>query len=69
MENSDRQALRSLPFGPPSAMLEAPTTDRDPDAKTPLDGRDFPSMPFYTGTPWFLPLVSLWYRLKDRMAR
>ena len=24
---------------------------------------------FYTGVPWFLPLVSLWYRFRDRMAR
>ena len=41
----------------------------DPDAATPLDNRAFPSMPFYTGAPWFLPLVSLWYRFRDRMAR
>ena len=62
MENSGRQALRPL-------LRRPSTTCRDPDAKRPLDGRDFPSMPFYTSTPWFLRLVSLWYRLSDRMAR
>jgi len=31
--------------------------------------RDFPTMPFYTGAPWFLPLVGRWRRLSDRMAR
>jgi glycine/D-amino acid oxidase-like deaminating enzyme len=25
-----------------------------------------PTMPGYTGTPWFMPLVTGWYRLKDR---
>jgi glycine/D-amino acid oxidase-like deaminating enzyme len=24
------------------------------------------TLPFYTGTPWFMPLVTGWYRLKDR---
>ena len=25
----------------------------------------FPSIPFYTGTPWFLPLVGAYYKVKD----
>jgi glycine/D-amino acid oxidase-like deaminating enzyme len=24
-----------------------------------------PGMPFYTGTPWFMPVVGNWYRLRD----
>ena len=34
-----------------------------------LDGRDFPTRPFYTGDPWFLPLVGAYYRLRDRLDR
>ncbi|MFQ5784840.1 MAG: NAD(P)/FAD-dependent oxidoreductase [Alphaproteobacteria bacterium] len=41
----------------------------DRDAGTPLIDGAFPTLPFYTGKPWFLPLVSIWYRLQDRMAR
>ncbi|WP_270935626.1 NAD(P)/FAD-dependent oxidoreductase, partial [Falsiroseomonas oryzae] len=26
-----------------------------------------PTLPGYTGTPWFMPLVTGWYRLKDRL--
>jgi glycine/D-amino acid oxidase-like deaminating enzyme len=29
----------------------------------------FPAQPGYTGTPWFLPLVGGWYRLRDRVDR
>jgi hypothetical protein len=25
----------------------------------------FPPIPFYRGTPWFLPLVGGYYRMKD----
>jgi glycine/D-amino acid oxidase-like deaminating enzyme len=25
----------------------------------------FPSIPFYSGTPWFLPIVGAYYRIKD----
>ena len=28
-------------------------------------GDPFPSIPFYTGTPWFLPLVGAYYKVKD----
>ena len=37
-----------------------------PDALSALDGRDFPTRPFYSGNPWFLPLIIRWYRHKDR---
>ena len=34
-----------------------------------LDGRHFPTLPFYDGRPWFLPLVGEWLRLRDRIDR
>jgi glycine/D-amino acid oxidase-like deaminating enzyme len=34
-----------------------------------FDSPDFPTKPFYTGNPWFLPVVGGWYRLRDRMER
>jgi glycine/D-amino acid oxidase-like deaminating enzyme len=34
-----------------------------------LDGLPFPTMPGYSGHPWFLPLVGGWYRLRDRLDR
>jgi glycine/D-amino acid oxidase-like deaminating enzyme len=27
----------------------------------------FPGIPFYNGNPWFLPLVGMYYRVKDLM--
>jgi glycine/D-amino acid oxidase-like deaminating enzyme len=36
------------------------------DSASALDGRDFPTRPFYTGNPWFLPLVIKWYGHKDK---
>jgi glycine/D-amino acid oxidase-like deaminating enzyme len=36
------------------------------DAATGLDGRAFPTRPFYTGNPWFLPMIVRWYGYKDR---
>ena len=41
----------------------------DPAGATAFDGRPFPTRPFYTGNPWFLPLVMGWYNLRDRLAR
>ena len=38
----------------------------DPEAGTPFDGRPFPTKPFYTGRPWFLPLAVAWHKRKDR---
>jgi glycine/D-amino acid oxidase-like deaminating enzyme len=37
----------------------------DPEGRTALDGLAFPTRPFYTGTPWFLPAAILGYRLRD----
>jgi hypothetical protein len=34
-----------------------------------FDGRDFPTMPFYSGTPSFLPVIGTWYRLRDWLDR
>jgi glycine/D-amino acid oxidase-like deaminating enzyme len=31
----------------------------------PLVDRDFPAIPLYRGTPWFLPLVGAYYRFLD----
>ncbi|MFQ5984970.1 MAG: NAD(P)/FAD-dependent oxidoreductase [Alphaproteobacteria bacterium] len=40
-----------------------------PEAATPLESLEFPTRPFYTGNPWFLPLVAFCYRWADRLAR
>ncbi len=37
------------------------------EGRTALDGLDFPTRPFYTGTPWFLAPTLVWYRLRDRV--
>ena len=37
------------------------------EGRTAFDGLGFPTLPFYTGTPWFLPLAALAYRIKDRL--
>jgi len=34
----------------------------------PLDGMEWPAIPAHTGRPWFLPLVGLWFGLKDRLS-
>lgn len=34
-----------------------------------FDGRDFPTRPLYGGTPWFLPVLGGYYRLRDRIDR
>jgi glycine/D-amino acid oxidase-like deaminating enzyme len=34
-----------------------------------LDGLRFPTVPLYDGTPWFLPMVGSWYRVRDRLDR
>ncbi len=38
-----------------------------PDAN-PLAGLDWPTVPGYSGRPWFLPLVGLWFSMKDRLS-
>ena len=37
------------------------------EGRTALDGLDFPTRPFYSGTPWFLAPTLLWFRLRDRI--
>lgn len=34
----------------------------------PLAGMDWPAVPGHSGKPWFLPLVGLWFGLKDRLS-
>ncbi|MGF1630829.1 MAG: NAD(P)/FAD-dependent oxidoreductase [Kiloniellaceae bacterium] len=34
----------------------------------PLAGMDWPAIPAHSGRPWFLPLVGLWFGLKDRLS-
>ena len=35
----------------------------------PLVGARFPPIPLYRGTPWFLPLVGGYYRVRDWLGR
>lgn len=39
----------------------------DPQGATALDELSFPTKPFYTGSPWFLPAVLRWHSLMDRI--
>lgn len=34
----------------------------------PLAGMDWPQVPLHAGKPWFLPLVGLYFGLKDRLS-
>lgn len=34
-----------------------------------FDREAFPAIPLYNGTPWFVPVVSGWYRFQDRLER
>jgi len=34
-----------------------------------FDGAEFPTTPFYSGNPWFLPMVGAWYRTRDWIDR
>lgn len=38
------------------------------DVHWPLFDLPFKVIPFYNGTPWFMPLAALWYRLLDAVA-
>lgn len=40
----------------------------DPAGETALDGRGFPTMPFYGGNPWFLSMVAAYYRVRDAIG-
>ena len=39
-----------------------------PEGATALDGLTFPTRPFYTGRPWFLPAAILGYRIRDALG-
>jgi hypothetical protein len=36
-------------------------------AANPWRGLPWPAVPGHFGTPWFLPLVGLYYRVKDQL--
>lgn len=36
-----------------------------PEGRTAFDGLPFPTRPFYSGNPWFLPAAVAWYRWRD----
>jgi glycine/D-amino acid oxidase-like deaminating enzyme len=38
-----------------------------PDGKTAFDDIPFPAVPLYNGTPWFRPLMTWWFRARDRL--
>ncbi len=40
-----------------------------PESTTALDFRPPPAVPFFNGTPWFMPGVFAWLTLQDRMAK
>ena len=35
--------------------------------RNPFRGMAWPALPLYSGTPWFLPAIGLWYRLQDKI--
>ncbi len=37
-----------------------------PESRTAFDDIPFTALPFYNGRPWFLPLMTAWFRTKDR---
>ena len=37
------------------------------DGKTAFDDLSFAAVPFYDGTPWFRPLMTWWFRARDRL--
>lgn len=39
------------------------------EGRTAFDDLPFPTRPFYSGNPWFLPAAVAWYRLRDRVEQ
>ena len=39
------------------------------DTTTPFTDTPFPTLPFYNGWPWFVPALSVYYLLRDRLER
>jgi len=44
----------------------AAPTETPPSA---FEGRTLPSIPLYSGSPWFLPMIGGYYRFRDRLDR
>lgn len=38
------------------------------EGTNPLDGLSWPPIPFFSGKPWFLPLVGAYYKFRDRIS-
>ena len=37
-------------------------------AANPLAGMDWPAIPLYSGKPWFLPIVGMYFKAKDMIS-
>jgi hypothetical protein len=42
--------------------------DQEENGRTAFDGLPFPTKPFYSGNPWFMPVVLNWHRMADRLG-
>ena len=38
-----------------------------PEGRTAYDDMPFPAIPFYSGNAWFRPLMTWWFRARDRL--
>ncbi|NVO24020.1 NAD(P)/FAD-dependent oxidoreductase [Donghicola mangrovi] len=63
MGYSGHGAQMSTLLGQSLADLAMGRTDTNP-----LAGMDWPTIPMHSGKPWFLPLVGLYFGLKDRLS-
>jgi glycine/D-amino acid oxidase-like deaminating enzyme len=57
-----------VPMGSWMGLKAALKIMRLPDATTAFDGLPFPTLPLYTGNPWFVPLVMRFYDWQDRRS-
>jgi glycine/D-amino acid oxidase-like deaminating enzyme len=57
-----------LPMGTWLGVKAAKVILGAPDGASAFADRPFPTMPFYTGRPWFVPLVMAWYDWQDRRS-
>jgi len=39
-----------------------------PDSETAHDDLEFKTRPFYTGNPWFMPLILRWHVMADKLS-
>jgi glycine/D-amino acid oxidase-like deaminating enzyme len=39
------------------------------EAACAFEGLEFPTIPFYDGNPWFLPIVQRYYQFLDKVAK